>query len=382
MNSFRMMESCAVDTRVAVQEMYDGIVQEDISLVMFFCSNAYDLEVLAAELNRRFAGVPVMGCTSAGGYGPTAYGRQALTGVSFARNVCAASVAWVKDLQTFDALKASQLVSDLSHALACVAGRFDPEACFAFQLIDGISGREEVVTRAMQSALGKIPLVGGSAGDDMRFKKTRVFCDGAFHEAAAVLALVHTTLPFYTFMTEHFQPGEYRMVVTEADSPRRIVTELNGFPAVEEYARCVGVKPEMLNAGIFASCPVVVNIGERYYVRSIQRVVPGGGLAFFCAIEEGVVLRVATGLDLLAGLAEQFRVIQERVGPPGLVLGCECVLRKLEVQQRGIVVPMQQLLADNHAIGFCTYGEQYRGVHINQTLTGIAFGSREERPHV
>jgi hypothetical protein len=25
-------------------------------------------------------------------------------------------------------------------------------------------------------------------------------------------------------------------------------------------------------------------------------------------------------------------------------------------------------------VGFTTFGEQYRGVHLNQTLSGIAFG--------
>lgn len=39
------------------------------------------------------------------------------------------------------------------------------DSSFALLLIDGPSIREEPVTRAMQSTLGKIPLIGGSAGD-------------------------------------------------------------------------------------------------------------------------------------------------------------------------------------------------------------------------
>lgn len=27
-------------------------------------------------------------------------------------------------------------------------------------------------------------------------------------------------------------------------------------------------------------------------------------------------------------------------------------------------------------VGFCTLGEQYCGAHVNQTLTGIAFGRK------
>jgi hypothetical protein len=33
------------------------------------------------------------------------------------------------------------------------------------------------------------------------------------------------------------------------------------------------------------------------------------------------------------------------------------------------------VLQENNTIGFHTYGEQFRGVHVNQTLVGIAFGA-------
>ena len=38
---------------------------------------------------------------------------------------------------------------------------------------------------------------------------------------------------------------------------------------------------------------------------------------------------------------------------------------------------MSELYRDNNVIGFGTYGEQYRSMHLNQTLTGIAFGLRQ-----
>ncbi len=33
------------------------------------------------------------------------------------------------------------------------------------------------------------------------------------------------------------------------------------------------------------------------------------------------------------------------------------------------------LMLENRTTGFCTYGEQYRGLHMNQTFVGVAFGS-------
>ena len=35
---------------------------------------------------------------------------------------------------------------------------------------------------------------------------------------------------------------------------------------------------------------------------------------------------------------------------------------------------MSDILRRNNAIGFNTYGEQFCGVHVNQTLTAIALG--------
>jgi hypothetical protein len=35
---------------------------------------------------------------------------------------------------------------------------------------------------------------------------------------------------------------------------------------------------------------------------------------------------------------------------------------------------VEQVFRDNNTVGFSSYGEQYLGVHVNQTLTGIAIG--------
>jgi hypothetical protein len=42
-----------------VREFHAALAQPEAELVIFFCSSEYDLEVLAAEMNRLFAGVQV-----------------------------------------------------------------------------------------------------------------------------------------------------------------------------------------------------------------------------------------------------------------------------------------------------------------------------------
>ena len=58
--------------RAAVEELHAGLGQPDSSLVLFFCSSEYDRDALAAEMARLFAGVPVVGCTTAGEMGRSA----------------------------------------------------------------------------------------------------------------------------------------------------------------------------------------------------------------------------------------------------------------------------------------------------------------------
>lgn len=370
----RISQSCATDPRRAVQEFYDGVQQPDMGLVVFFCSSDFDLDVVAAEMARCFAGIPVVGCTTAGQFGPLGYHDAGVSGASFPASACKVATGHLDRLQTFDVVRGQEFAQSLLQQLESQAVCPDASNTFGFLLIDGLSVREEPVVRVMQHALGGIPLFGGSAGDGLKFGATHVHHGSGFHADSAVLVLVSTTLPFRMFKTQHFVSTATRMVVTEADAKNRIVREINGLPASHEYARMVGVEVGNLNPMRFASSPAVVLIDGVEYVRSIQKANPDGSLTFYCAIEEGLVLRIAHGLDLLDNLAQTLERIEADIGAPQAVLGCDCVLRKLEILQTGLRDRVGDMLASHNAFGFNTYGEQYGGVHVNQTFTGIAIG--------
>ncbi len=349
-----------------------------MELVIFFCTSEYDLDVLAAEINRLFAGVQVVGCTTAGEIGPAGYRTHSLSGVSFPAGSCVAVSGLLERLSQFDIAGGHDFAQTLLQQLESR----DPESCpdnsFAFMLIDAMSIREEPVASALQYALGKTPLFGGSAGDDLKFTKTPIFENGSFHSDSTVLILINTALPFQLFKTQHFVSTNERLVVTQANPTKRIVSEINGLPAAAEYARLVGVDVNDLNFMSFAAAPVVVMIDGTDYVRSIQKANADGSLAFYCAIEEGLVLRVAHGVDLTNNLEQTFAKIQQEIRPPQLVIGCDCILRRLEVDKNSLNDRVGELFLHNNTIGFSCYGEQYKGVHVNQTLTSCAIGSAVE----
>lgn len=298
--------------------------------------------------------------------------------MSFSADACRAVTGRLDRLQDFGISQGRAFAKSMLHRLEDLTADSSAGNSFAFLMIDGLSVREEPVAHLLQAVLGEIPLVGGSAGDGLRFANTYVYHDGRFHADSAVLVVITTTLPFTTFKTQHFIPGNERLVVTEADSRRRIVKEINGLPANIEYARVVGIPPDHLCPGSFAASPVVVVLDGTNYVRSIQKVNTDGSLTFYCAIEEGLVFRVAHGHDLEGNLERTLERLRNELGPLQLVLGCDCILRKLEITRNGLQEKVEKIMLRSNTVGFNTYGEQFRGVHVNQTLTGIAIGSIEE----
>lgn len=368
--------SISRDAATAARELHTALDQDGAALVLFFCSSKYDLSELAGEINRLFGDTPVLGCTTSGELGPAGYQDFSLSGISLPAEDFSAVFASIGDLGHFALTEGQAMSQALRIELESRMPEAGPDNTFAFMMIDGLSIREEQVVRAFKNGIGKIPLFGGSAGDDMAFSRTMVFFDKGFHPEAAVLLLVTTKLPFMIFRTQHFVTEEERLVVTEADVVHRIVKEINGLPAAQEYARLIGAPAAELRPSLFAAWPVVVLIDGTDYVRSIQKVNEDGSLSFFSAIDEGLVLRVARGRDLLGNLRRCFAGIREKIGEPQLVIACDCILRKMEIVQDGLKDAVGEVMLKNAVVGFNTYGEQIDGVHVNQTLTGIAIGGR------
>ena len=261
-------------------------------------------------------------------------------------------------------------------------GKVPGARAFALMLIDGLSNSEETLVASVHWALDDVQLIGGSAGDALAFQRTALIHQGRVVHDAAVVMLVETDVPFRVFKTQNFTPTPVKLVVTAADTERRIVYELNAEPASREYASAIGLLPDDLGPFSFASHPLVVKVGGDYYCRSIRNMNEDGSLTFFCAIDEGLVFTVAEPQDMLKATAAVLDDISESLGGIDMVLGFDCILRRLDAENRQTRHLMEELYRKHKICGFHTYGEQFNAMHLNQTLTGIAFGSRIAKPDV
>ncbi len=366
--------SCAGDESAAARELYERLYDPSVSLAVFFASADYDVQVLERELGGWFGHTPLIGCTSAGGIAAPGYLDSGVVGFSLRRPDFVAVTATIENLGHFSIADGHAIVRSLRQQLDEDAGGLLPDNTFAFLLIDGLSMREEMVLSAISSALGDTPLFGGSSGGGLTFQHSYVFDRGRFRTESAVLVMVRTRAPFRLFTIDHFVNSATRMVVTEADPASRIVTEINAEPAGREYARLVGLDVDKLTPMIFATHPVVVKVGGRYYTRSIQKVNDDESLTFFCAIDKGVVLTVAKSNDLLDSVGRLFAEITGEMDTPQLVIGFDCVLRALELERKQQKQDVGRLYAANNVVGFNTFGEQFQAMHVNQTFTGVAIG--------
>ena len=259
--------------------------------------------------------------------------------------------------------------------LATCPARFAANA-FALSLIDGLCNAEEAITSAVNWGLDNIPLVGGSAADNFKLEATTIIRDGVADADCAAIILVATDVPFQVFKTTNYVPSDQKLVVTASDTDKRIVYEFNAGVAVDEFAQAIGLAPEELTTRNLASHPVGVSIGGEYYCRSIHNLNSDGSLRFACAIDDGVVLSIAHPIDMVVATRNALDDLRDKMGGIDIVIGFDCALRRLDAVNRQVSHEISELYKANNVIGFHTYGEQFRTMHLNQTLTGIAFGHK------
>ncbi len=367
--------STASDPGAAVREFAEAIAQPDIGLVVFFCSFSFDLNSLEPELRRAFGGLHVIGCTTAGEIAPIGYVDGSITGFSIAASHCRAASVLMQNLARLQMSDGQAATQKLAAAMSEQGCALDPKDTFAMLLIDGMSRNEEVALASVRTLTDMIPLFGGSAADNLSLRGAFVYFDGTFHRDAAVLTAIKIRAPFRVVKCQHFRESDIRMVVTRADPLKRKVFELNAEPAAREYARILNLPERMLTATTFSACPLMVKVGGDFHVRAIQAAHFDESLTFFSAIDEGVVMRLAHSEAILPNLIAFFQSVNDSLGPPELMIGFDCIQRSVALEETQGKQLASEIFAANNVIGFSTYGEQFAGMHLNQTFTAVAIGA-------
>jgi hypothetical protein len=359
--------------QVAVADLAAQLGGESPVAIVFFAAHTYDGAVLSRELLRAFPAAAVIGCTTAGelthqvsqtgsvsllALGPTKVKRAAGALARFNEGV------GVGVKQATDTL-GSSLELDLRNA--------DPKRYVGVVLVEGLHMKEEAANEALGNAAPLLSFVGGSAGDNVELKQTRVYYNGEVSDDGAALLLLEVAVPFVIGKTCSFEPMSRPMRVTRANLRERILYELDGRPVLDVYAEAVNTRPSELGNNIFMSHPMGVMIEGKPWIRSPQRPLEDGGLKLYCQLPEGSEVHVMRGTDLVEDTKREIaRVRAELNGRCSGGFAFNCMLRRLELDAKNLHGPFLQAFEGLEMAGFHTYGESWLG-HINQTLTGLWF---------
>ena len=377
-----------VDTRSAVAEVVeqvraglDGESGPPRALALFATLD-YDRELLAREVREAFPDLPTVGCTvDAISSSSLGYHEDAIALVVFCgKQLRAVSVA-ARDLSRHPA-GARAAVAD---AARCAVEQLElpPRLCLTFPESLSVSGA--TVLRGAQVGLGEgVPVVGGTATDDLRFERVYQFFDGqVLHDSAPMLLLGGELSASWCGAYGWYPvgtPGE----VTAAEGS--VLHRVGAESALSFYQRYLG-------AGTLPSgdTPLAVypadGAADAFYLRAPLSVDEANGtVTFFGPVPQGSRVRVTeTSRDDILSAARQ---AAQWAGDgfergPRVALFFSCVSRKAHLGTRTAheLDMLREVTGDAcPALGVYTYGEfgslTPRGSSrfLNQSIVALLLG--------
>ncbi|ACV48771.1 MULTISPECIES: FIST signal transduction protein [Halomicrobium] len=240
----------------AAREALNGIEADSPDFCQVFCSPVYDYDAVLWGI-RSVVGsdTEVIGCSSSGEFTEAGSKAETVTvGI-----VASDSMEFFTTLST--GLGADhkrclfEAVHDLPEPDAPQIDQYPHRA--VINLHDGIVSIGDEITKLTEQYLDddQIPIVGGSAGDDLRLEETHVFCNGQVESDAVALALLASEDPFAVTVNHGHEPISEPMAVTRAEGST--VYELDGRPAFEAWRDAIqtdaresyGIDVDDLDAG-------------------------------------------------------------------------------------------------------------------------------------
>ena len=346
----------------ACKELANQLGVSGPGVILYFASTEYSPQTLAAEMEKTFPGSKLFGCTTAG---------EIVTGKMLKKSVVAMAlpsdiiedvcIQVVENIKVVDHL--GEAFKNFEEYYHIPTAEFDLSKYVGIVLMDGLSGSEEKVLEKIGD-LSDLTFIGGSAGDDLKFKETFVFANGKAYPNAAILALVKTRNGFDTIKTQSFSATPIKLIATNVDESTRRVNSFNGRPALQAYADALAV-PREEAANHFMSSPVGLMIDNEPYIRSPQQA-QGDSIIFYCNIKQGMELSILKSIDIISDTRKALAEKIEQIGPAAAIINFNCILRRLELEKLNKTDAYGQVFQEIPTIGFSTYGEAYVG-HINQT---------------
>lgn len=246
----------------------------------------------------------------------------------------------------------------------------------AMVLIASSPGSEELVIQGIDDVLGpRVPVIGGSSGDNSISGKWGQFANGEVFANAVVVTVFFPSTEIVFGYHSGYEPTKIKGVVTK--STGRTVFEINGRPAARVYNEWTGglISDFLLTGGNILSTTTFSPLGLKsgtsgkisyYRLSHIQKVYADGSLALFANIPEGseITLMSSNGDtlvrragELATAFMETYSVSRDDVIGAMFVYCAGCMLA-IPGRMNDVVSGINSAIDGVPFIGTYTFGEQ------------------------
>lgn len=235
---------------------------------------------------------------------------------------------------------------------------------FGLLLCDGLTGMEESIVTTFYFVDDDFKIIGGSAGDNLKFKETFIFL-GSKRVHSAVL-FFNTKRRTSLIKENIYVPSGKRLLVTESDAINRTVKTFNKVPASTEYAKILNVSEADL-PNHFMNNPLGKIYKDEVFIASPMKVNADKSITFYCQLMPNTFVEVLEPVNPIAQIKNTIDSIPFK---PTFVFAINCILRSLKFQQENLwkSIDKEILSFCPNTTGFISYGEQFYKAHANQTM--------------
>ncbi|OGI14440.1 hypothetical protein A3K63_04840 [Candidatus Micrarchaeota archaeon RBG_16_49_10] len=379
------------------------------SFGLLFCSIKYDLKKLVEAAHKAFGGTPWVGCTTAGEISNYGFSQGSCVAMIVSSDYIHAGTGIGKDVENkpenagksavSQALKKLKIDKEIDAYVTYLATKkrvidelIKINPYYVLMLPQGPLtkskkyGQEGLIMKGISSVVGKfVPILGGAAGDDLNMVQSFQFIDGEVHKDSVVTLFLATDVHIGISLEHGYEPTEKFFLVTKADG--RLIQELNHKPALEEYCRAIGVKPEEFKKQPLIYCGkwiLGVPDGTGNYWSVVAGGVVGNSLHAGATIQKNTMLCLLKSNDkkvLEAAKDSVENAIKDANGKDIVAtIVFDCCIRWMNLREKvGTEINMLQksIGKDKPLIGFYTYGEQgarYGGAycgHFNASTSSM-----------
>ena len=375
-----MKQQIAWTNRAAVPEAVDDLMKqlsetgENCNLVMFFASVSYDFAELSRALKEKFPKSEVVGCSTSGEISENGFTKNGIVLTTMSCSATKVKGVIIREGAKYPIIEKDEILGAM-RSCGIVPGQGGHDDCFAFTFINGLCNAEECILSLLYSLIedDRFKILGGSAGDDLKFDTTYASLNGEVVTDGGVVVFVKTSKRFTIVKENIFKPSGRKVNFTKVDTASRRLIEIDNKPATAEYARQLGIREDEIG-GASLMHPLGRMFGDNIFISSIAGVNNDKSFGMYCRVMPNTKVDIMELGDVEGIMNSTCDAIEAAIPRTGFVFFINCILRTLMFEKNTQGKYLVDLYKNRFGkvAGFSSYGEQIDKINSNQTLVVLA----------